>query len=91
MRLERSYAAGESRDREIDDELSALRVRVQAARAERGRSPQSLDAIRAMFEELEIGRFAPKIPRRFAASERRLLEMLERAETGNARNARDAR
>jgi hypothetical protein len=50
--------------------MSALR--------ERSRPLASIDAIRVMWEEIEISRFAPKLPRAFPASERRLEELLER-------------
>ena len=77
MRLDRLRETGAAKDREIDDEIADLRARVRSARSERGRSVESIDALRRMFEEIEISRFAPKLPRRFAASERRLLELLD--------------
>jgi hypothetical protein len=75
-RLERLREIGASRDRAIDDELAPLRVRVLAALRERSRPLASIDAIRGMWEEIEISRFAPKLPRAFPASERRLEDLL---------------
>ncbi len=75
-RLERLREIGASRDRAIDDELAPLRARVITALRERSRPLASIDAIRSMWEEIEISRFAPKLPRAFPASERRLEELL---------------
>jgi hypothetical protein len=75
-RLERLREIGASRDRAIDDELAPLRARVITALRERSRPLASINAIRSMWEEIEISRFAPKLPRAFPASERRLEELL---------------
>jgi hypothetical protein len=77
-RLERLREIGAVRDRAIDDELAPLRTRAMSALRERSRPLASIDAIRVMWEEIEISRFAPKLPRAFPASERRLEELLER-------------
>ncbi|MEY3143838.1 MAG: ATP-dependent helicase HrpA [Planctomycetota bacterium] len=75
-RLERLREIGPARDRAIDDELAPWRDRVAEACASRGRSRGEIHALRRMFEEIEISRFAPKLARAFPASERRLESML---------------
>ena len=75
-RLERLREIGAARDRANDDELAPLRLRVAEACAMRGRSRAEILALRRMFEEIEISRCAPKLPRAFPASERRLETML---------------
>jgi ATP-dependent helicase HrpA len=76
-RLERFREIGPARDRAIGGELAAWRARVAEACAARGKSRMEIRALRRMFEEIEISRFAPKLPRAFPASERRLDGMLE--------------
>ena len=78
-RLERLREIGPARDRAIDDELAPTRVRVAEALASPARDPRELRAIRDMFEEIEISRFAPNMPRAFPASERRLEALLGEA------------
>ena len=75
-RLERVREIGAARDRANDDELAPLRLRVAEACATRGKSRAEILALRRMFEEIEISRCAPKLPRAFPASERRLETML---------------
>ena len=75
-RLERLREIGAARDRANDDELAPLRLRVAEACAMRGKSRAEILALRRMFEEIEISRCAPKLPRAFPASERRLETML---------------
>ena len=75
-RLERLREIGPARDRAIDDELAPMRVRVDEACAARGKSRAEIRALRRMFEEIEISRYAPKLPRAFPASEKRLDAML---------------
>jgi hypothetical protein len=43
----------------------------------RTKSRAEIRALRRMIEEIEISRHAPKLPRAFPASERRLVAMLE--------------
>ena len=76
-RLERLREIGPARDRAIDDELAPLRARVAEARAERSRSIEQIVSIERMFEEIEISRYAPKLPRAFPATERRLEQLLD--------------
>ena len=75
-RLERLREIGPARDRAIDDELAPWRARVEEACASPRRTPEEVHAIRRMFEEIEISRYAPKLPRAFPASEKRLEAML---------------
>jgi hypothetical protein len=75
-RLERLREIGPARDRAIDDELEPWRTRVGAALRSRARGLAERTSIRRMFEEIEISRFAPKMPRQFSASEKRLAAML---------------
>jgi hypothetical protein len=75
-RLERLREIGPVRDRAIEDELAPWRVRVEAALRSRTRSLVELTALSRMFEEIEISRFAPKMPRNFPASEKRLAALL---------------
>jgi ATP-dependent helicase HrpA len=75
-RLERLREIGPARDRAIEDELAPWRVRVEAALRSRTRSLVELTALSRMFEEIEISRFAPKMPRNFPASEKRLAALL---------------
>ena len=75
-RLERLREIGTSRDLAIDDELAPWRARVAEALMSPSRNQRELCAIRDMFEEIEISRFAPNMPRAFPASERRLEAML---------------
>jgi hypothetical protein len=79
-RLERLREIGPTRDRAIDDELAPWRERVAEACALRGKSRAELQAMRRMFEEIEISRYAPKLPRAFPASEKRLESMLQPAD-----------
>ncbi|MFM2164484.1 MAG: hypothetical protein RL325_921 [Planctomycetota bacterium] len=75
-RLERLREIGSARDRAIDDELAPLAERVALALRDRSRTPAERRNIRRMWEEIEISRYAPKLPRAFPASERRLEELL---------------
>lgn len=75
-RLERLREHGPAKDRALDEELAPWRARVEAAGRDARRSAAERRAIRRMFEELEISRFAPRLPRAFAASERRLAQLL---------------
>ncbi len=75
-RLERMREAGPAKDRALDDELAPWRARVETAQRDPRRSAADRRAVRRMFEELEISRFAPRVPRAFAASERRLAQLL---------------
>ena len=75
-RLERLRDGGAARDRALEDELAPLAARVSHALRDRSRSESALHAIRRMWEEIEISRFAPKLPRAFPASERRLEQLL---------------
>ena len=75
-RLERLREIGAARDRAVDDEIAPLGARVREALRERSRTHAEKLALRRMWEEIEISRFAPKLPRAFAASERRLEELL---------------
>ena len=75
-RLERMRETGGDRDLATDAELAPWRSRVTRALAERSRSPEQLRTLRRMWDEIEISRFAPKLPRAFPASERRLDELL---------------
>jgi ATP-dependent helicase HrpA len=76
-RLERMREIGGDRDLAIDAELAPLAARVAEAMRDRSRSADSQRAIRRMWEEIEISRFAPKLPRAFPASERRLEDLLD--------------
>ena len=76
VRLERMRDIGGDRDLAIESELAPWRARVDTALRERSRTPEQVRALRRMWEEIEISRFAPKLPRAFPASERRLEEML---------------
>ena len=75
-----SASAAPDDDRAIDDELAPWRERVAEACAARGKSRAELQAMRRMFEEIEISRYAPKLPRAFPASEKRLESMLQPAD-----------
>ena len=75
-RLERLREAGPARDRAIDDELAPWRERVEEACASPRRTAAEIHSIRRMFEEIEISRSAPKLPRAFPASEKRLEALL---------------
>ncbi len=75
-RLERLREHGPAKDRALDEELAPWRARVEAAGRDARRSAAERRTIRRMFEELEISRFAPRLPRAFAASERRLAQLL---------------
>ncbi len=75
-RLERLREIGPARDRAIDDELDPWRVRVASALRSPKRPLTELVSIARMFEEIEISRFAPKMPRNFPASEKRLASLL---------------
>ena len=76
-RLERMREIGGDRDLALEGEIAALRARVGEAMRDRSRTPEQLAGIRSMWEEIEISRFAPKLPRSFPASERRLEELLD--------------
>ncbi len=76
-RLERLRAAGGSRDAQIDAELDPLRDRVRAALASPTRPWREALAIQRLLDEIEISRFAPKMPRAFPASEKRLAALLQ--------------
>lgn len=75
-RLERLREIGPARDRAIDEELAPWRARVEEACASPRRAFEEARAIRRMFEEIEISRYAPKLPRAFPASEKRLEALL---------------
>jgi ATP-dependent helicase HrpA len=76
-RLDRLREGGPTRDQSVDDELAPLRARVLEASVLRTKSRAEIRALRRMIEEIEISRHAPKLPRAFPASERRLDAMLE--------------
>ena len=76
-RLERLREIGPARDRALDDEITPLGQRVADALRDRSRSDAQLRNLRRMWEEIEISRFAPKLPRAFPASERRLEQLLD--------------
>ena len=76
-RLERLREIGSARDRALDDELEPLRRRVGQARSSRNLARSDLRAMERMLDEIEISRFAPKLPRAFPASERRLEQLIE--------------
>jgi len=76
-RLERMREIGGDRDLSIERELEPLGRRVAEALRDHRRSHESRLAIARMWEEIEISRFAPKLPRAFSASERRLEELLD--------------
>jgi len=75
-RLERLREIGPARDHAIADELAPLAARVATALRDRSRTSFDRRNIRRMWEEIEISRYAPKLPRAFAASEKRLEDML---------------
>ncbi|MFM1804577.1 MAG: ATP-dependent helicase HrpA [Planctomycetota bacterium] len=77
QRLDRLRESGAARDQAIDGEIGGLGERVRRALGERWRAPEHRIAIRSMWEEIEISRFAPKLPRAFPASERRLEDLLD--------------
>ena len=79
VRLERLHEIGAERDRAIDAELAPWRERVAAACREPRRGAAERLALVRMLEEVEISRFAPRLPRAFPASERRLEALLEAA------------
>ncbi|MFM7050906.1 MAG: ATP-dependent RNA helicase HrpA [Planctomycetota bacterium] len=68
-----------ARDLRHDGELAPLRARVAEALADGRRPAAAKHAIARMMDEIEISRFAPRLPRQFAASERRLEAMLDDA------------
>ncbi|MEY4119316.1 MAG: ATP-dependent helicase HrpA [Planctomycetota bacterium] len=76
-RLERMREIGGERDLAIERELEPLARRVAEAVRDHRRTGEARLAIARMWEEIEISRFAPKLPRAFAASERRLEELLD--------------
>ncbi|MCE2883582.1 MAG: ATP-dependent RNA helicase HrpA [Planctomycetaceae bacterium] len=75
-RLERLREIGPARDRAIDDELAPWRARAVAALRSRTRPLAELVSIERLLDEIEISRFAPKMPRTFPASEKRLAALL---------------
>jgi ATP-dependent helicase HrpA len=75
-RIERLRENGPARDRATDDELAPWRERVDEACASPRRSADEIRALRRMLEEIEISRHAPKLPRAFPASEKRLEALL---------------
>ncbi|MFM7259155.1 MAG: DUF3418 domain-containing protein, partial [bacterium] len=75
-RLERLREIGPARDRAIDDELAPWRARAAAVLRSRTRPLSELVSIERLLDEIEISRFAPKMPRAFPASEKRLAALL---------------
>ena len=75
--IKRLREIGAVRDRALDDEITPLGQRVADALRDRSRSDAQLRNLRRMWEEIEISRFAPKLPRAFPASERRLEQLLD--------------
>ncbi|MCE2881781.1 MAG: ATP-dependent RNA helicase HrpA [Planctomycetaceae bacterium] len=66
-----------ARDQRHDAELAPLREQVAEALADPRCGVAPRRAIERMMDEIEISRFAPRLPRQFPASERRLEAMLE--------------
>ena len=75
-RAQQVFLNGPAQDAVIHEELARLQARVDAAVGHRTRTLELRRATRRMLEEIEISRFAPKIPRQFAASVRRLDHLL---------------
>jgi hypothetical protein len=76
-RLDRMREIGGERDLAIERELEPFARRVADALRDHRRPHAARIAIARMWEEIEISRFAPKLPRAFSASERRLEELLD--------------
>ncbi len=76
VRLDRLRELGVAHDRTIDAALAPLRARVSEAQQSRTHSLSHLDNLARMLDEIEISRFAPQLPRAFAASEKRLDALL---------------
>jgi len=75
-RLERMREIGGERDLAIERELEPFARRVTEALRDHRRTHDARLAIARMWEEIEISRYAPKLPRAFPASERRLEDLL---------------
>jgi hypothetical protein len=76
VRLDRLRELGSAHDADIDAQLEPLRARVREAHHAHGAQLTHLQNLSRMCDEIEISRFAPKLPRAFAASEKRLDALL---------------